>query len=221
MAAVLGISPSLAQREMSDALSVASRFGLPLEEVATEEMNNPLYVANDPDRCFHCKDELFGRLIRWSQERGYSWVLDGTNADDLGDVRPGLEAARQHGVRSPLAEMAWSKEEIREASREMGIPIWDKPATPCLASRIPQGEPVRMETLRKIEEAERSIRALGIRDVRVRAHGDLARIELMADEFPRIMENRLRERVVEEVLRSGFKQVTLDLAGYRPSGLQP
>lgn len=220
MAAVMGISPSLARRELEDAVSVARRFGLPLERVETKEMENPLYVANNPDRCFHCKDDLFGRLGEWSRERGYSCVLDGTNADDLGDVRPGREAARRHGVGSPLMEMAWSKEEIREASRDMGIPIWDKPATPCLASRVPHGEPVQVDALRRVESAESAVRDLGFRDVRVRAHGDLARIELPVDEIPRLMENRLRERVLEGVRKSGFERVTLDLAGYRPSGLQ-
>jgi uncharacterized protein len=184
----------------------------------TREMDNPLYVTNAPDRCFHCKDELFGRLASWASERGLRWVLDGTNADDLGDFRPGLKAAREHRVRSPLAELSWSKSAIREASLEMRIPVWDKPASPCLASRIPHGESVRPEVLRRVEAAEAALRDMGFRDLRVRASGDAARVEFLPDDLSRLVDADLREAVTRAVRSTGFSRVDIDPAGYRPSG---
>jgi len=218
MAAALGVSPSVARREMADALRVARDFGIPLREIPTREMDNPLYVANRPDRCFHCKDELFGALGDWARTAGFRWVLDGTHLDDQEDDRPGRRAAAAHGVRSPLLEMGWTKDDIREGARDLGIAIWDKPSSPCLASRIPHGSAVRIESLGRIERAEESIRALGFRDLRVRAHGDLARIELMREDISRLLDEGLRQRVLEAAREAGFEEAALDATGYRRAG---
>jgi uncharacterized protein len=218
MAAVMGLSPSVARREREDARRVAEQFGLTLVFLPTGEMENPLYVANGPDRCFHCKEDLFSRLKRWAREHGFEVVVDGTNADDHEDFRPGLEAARRLGIRSPLAELGWSKEEIRSAARALGIPLWCKPASPCLASRIPHGVPIREELLKRVDVAEERLRQLGFRAPRVRAHEELARLELAPGDWERLRSDGIQPRVVRAVKEAGFRFVTVDLEGYRPAG---
>jgi uncharacterized protein len=179
-------------------------------------MDRPDYVANGPDRCYHCKSALYDLLLSLAAGADGAAVLDGTNADDLADVRPGLRAVRERGVRSPLAEQGWRKAEIREASRALGLETWDRPASPCLSSRIPHGLPVTVEALDRIGAAERSLRSLGFDEVRVRHHGDLARIEVPLDRLGDLV--RRREEALSRVREAGYRQVTIDLAGYRTGG---
>ncbi|MBU1700930.1 MAG: ATP-dependent sacrificial sulfur transferase LarE [Candidatus Eisenbacteria bacterium] len=218
MIAVLGHSPSLAQKEWNDACKISERFGFPMEKVVTHELENPLYQSNTPDRCYHCKDELFQILKTWAAEKGFQTVLDGTNKDDLGDYRPGRRAGEKHGIRSPLIDCGWTKEEIRQVSLALGIPIWDKPASPCLASRFPTGEPIRLEALRWVEKAETALRSLGFLEQRVRVHGEMARIELSLGEMPRMLEPGIRAAVIQSLHEAGFRRIVLDLEGYRSSG---
>jgi uncharacterized protein len=184
-------------------------------------MDNPLYVANEGDRCFHCKDELYGVLGALALAGDDAVVVDGTNADDLGDVRPGRRAAELHNVRSPLAELGFSKDEIRRLSQEMNLPTWDKPAMACLASRIPKGTSVTVEALDQVAAGEALLRGLGMRHVRLRHHGTMARIETDEAGFSLALDPATRERIVSRLTNLGFEQVTLDLAGYRPAGTQP
>src|SRR3989454_11071384 len=168
--AITGVSPSIPPSEVEEARSLAAQIGIAHELTKPREMDAPDYVKNNPDRCFHCKDELYGRLALMAGERGFAAVLDGCNLDDTGDFRPGRRAASQHGVRSPLLEAELSKAEIRELSRERGLPTWDKPAMACLSSRIPYGTPVTVESLSSIDQAEAYLRSLGLRELRVRHH---------------------------------------------------
>jgi uncharacterized protein len=179
-------------------------------------MADPQYLANSPDRCFHCKSALYGLLERLSREEGLASVLDGTNRDDLSDIRPGLEAARRLGVRSPLADLGWTKEEIRRVSRDLGLETWDQPSSPCLSSRIPHGTPVSSEALRRIGEAEGRLRALGFPEVRVRHHGGLARIEVPEADLVRLA--GAAPAVAAALHAAGYAHVTMDLAGYRRGG---
>ena len=218
--AITGVSASLSAAEKADAESVAARIGIRHEWVETHEMDNPLYVANGPDRCFHCKDELYGVLGALSAAADDATVVDGTNADDLGDIRPGRQAAELHNVRSPLAELGFTKDEIRALSQEMDLPTWDKPAMACLASRIPRGTSVTIEALDQVAGAEAMLRALGMRHVRVRHHGSLARIETDESGIRLALDEASRALIVSRLKNLGFEQVTLDLAGYRPAGTQ-
>ena len=210
-------SPSLPAAELAQAEELARRLGLRHRVIETRELERPGYVQNSTARCFHCKDELYTALAALARAEGIAWVADGTNADDLDDFRPGLAAARQHGVRSPLLEAGLGKAEIRELSRQMGLPTWDKPASPCLASRIPYGTPVTVEALERIERAEAFLRSLGLRVLRVRHHDAIARIETDAEGMETLMAQR--ERVVEGLRSLGYLYVTLDLAGYRRGAL--
>lgn len=217
--AVTGISPSVAPSEREEATDLAARIGVRYRTVNTSEMDDPDYVANNPSRCFHCKDELFTKLEAVRQAEGLDWLADGFNVDDQGDYRPGQQAARQHGVRSPLVEAGLTKADIRELSRQRGLPTWDKPAMACLSSRIPYGTPVTVEALASIGAAEAALRDLGIRQVRVRHHGDVARIETDADGMARLLDADVRMRAVNGVKRAGYKFVALDLLGYRSGSL--
>ncbi|CAN5729548.1 ATP-dependent sacrificial sulfur transferase LarE [soil metagenome] len=215
--AVTGKSDSLASWMEDMAREVAERFDIPWMELETEEMADPRYTANPSNRCYYCKTELWGKLREVAQARGLRVVVDGSNADDVGDHRPGALAAREHGVRSPLLEAGLTKAEIREWSRELGLPTWDQPAAPCLSSRIPYGLAVTPERLRQIEAAEGALRQLGLRDFRVRHHGEAARLEVHPSELPRLLaERRTIARCVREV---GFRRVLLDLEGYRRGAL--
>jgi len=215
--AVTGKSDSLASWMEGTAREVAERFGIPWLEVETREMQDPRYAANPSNRCYFCKTELWTRLGEVARERGFETVADGSNADDIGDHRPGSIAGGEHGVRSPLLEAGLTKAEIRDWSRELGLPTWDQPAAPCLASRIPYGLEVTPERLGQIESAELALRALGFRDFRVRHHDDLARIEIHPAEIAGAL--RLHRAVVDAVRSAGFASVALDLQGYRRGSL--
>lgn len=220
--AVTGVSPSVPGSEVEEAERLAAQIGLRHELIDTHEIDDPDYVKNDPDRCFHCKDELYGLLQRIARERGFDTVLDGCNLDDTGDFRPGRRAANDHGVRSPLVEARLRKAEIRELSRERGLPTWDKPAMACLASRIPYGTRVTVENLSRVGQAEQYIRSLGVRQLRVRHHvlpsGDpVARIETDDAGMDTILPRR--SEISEHLKSLGYLYVTLDLAGYRSGSM--
>jgi uncharacterized protein len=207
------VSPSLAPGEKEDARAIAAAIGADHRFVSTSEIEDPAYVANNPDRCFHCKSELYRIAELKQREWGVAEVLNGTNVDDLGDYRPGLEAAKEAGVRSPLVELGFTKQDVRDGARAIGLGVWDKPASACLASRIPYGTTVTRERLAQIGAVEAELKAMGFRQLRVRYHGDVARIELGLDEIAGAVEHR--ERIVEAGKSAGFKYVTLDLGGYR------
>jgi pyridinium-3,5-biscarboxylic acid mononucleotide sulfurtransferase len=217
--AVTGISPSIPPAEREEAAELAQRIGIRHLALDTSEMDDPNYVANNPDRCFFCKDELFTKLTALARREGYAWVADGYNTDDKGDWRPGQQAAREHGVRSPLVEAGLSKADIRRYSRERDLPTWDKPAMACLSSRIPYGTPVTVEALEKIGLAEAYLKSIGVRQVRVRHHGDVARIETDADGMRVLMDDAERARVVIKLQAIGYRFVALDLQGYRSGSL--
>src|SRR3990170_2182783 len=217
--AVTGVSPSIPASEVEEARKLAAGLGIGHELIETHEMGRPGYVQNAPDRCFHCKDELYTLLGALAARRGIAWVVDGCNVDDLGDHRPGRRAARQHNVRSPLIEAGLGKEEIRALSRERGLPTWDKPAMACLSSRIPYGTAVTVELLDQVGAAEAFIRSLGVRQLRVRHHGDIARIEVDREGMDLLMGDGRREKVVERLKSLGYLYVTLDLAGFRSGSM--
>lgn len=220
--AITGASLSVPPSEIEEASRLAQQIGIEHEIIDTREMYDPGYVKNDPGRCFHCKDELYGRLTHIARKRGFAIVLDGCNLDDTGDFRPGRRAAGQHAVRSPLVEAGLTKGDIRALSRERGLPTWDKPAMACLSSRIPYGTPITIEALTSVGRAEEYLRSLGVRQVRVRHHvlpaGDtVARIETDDPGLDTLLGHR---REVTEHLKSlGYLYVTLDLAGYRTGSL--
>ncbi len=216
--AVTGLSPSVPAAEREEAAALAQRLGARHRWIETAEMDRPGYVANGPDRCFFCKTDLFERLQEVARAEGYAWVADGSNLDDQGDIRPGREAARGQGVRSPLAEAGLTKAAIRALSHAMGLPTWDKPAMACLASRIPQGIPVTIQRLSQVEAAEAALQALGFRQVRVRHHETIARIELPPEERARLLDAALAAEVARRVKAAGFQFAVLDLEGYRPGG---
>lgn len=212
-------SPSYPERHRSMALAVAGQFGLRHEIVFTDELSRPEYRANAPDRCYHCKHELYTRLTDLARERGFAAVADGSNLDDRGDYRPGRRAAREFGVISPLDEAGLSKDDIRALSHEAGLPTWDEPASACLSSRIPYFSEVTDEKLRTIERAEEAVRALGFRVVRVRHHDQVARLELGAEEMARAIEPATAAAITEALTAIGFRFVALDLKGYRLGSL--
>lgn len=215
--AVIGKSTSLPSGQRDAALEYVRDAGIPHTVIRTEEESNPLYAANPADRCFHCKSELWSKLVVVARERGLAVVLDGTNADDTDDYRPGSRAAARYGVRSPLQEVGLSKTEIRALSRAMGLPTWDRPASPCLASRIPYGLAITETRLRQVEEAEDFLRAQGFRVFRVRHHGDAARIEVQPADRMAVMEKGLE--VARHLIGTGFQRVLLDVEGYRQGAL--
>ncbi len=209
------VSPSLPASERADAERLATALGARHLFVDSHEIERPGYVQNGPDRCFHCKSELYVIAQRKAEELGLAVIANGTNLDDLGDYRPGLEAARQAGVKSPLVEAGFGKQDVRDAARVLGIAAWDKPAAACLSSRIPYGTSVTPERLARIGGFEAELKALGFRQVRVRFHEEIARIEVALDELPRLLEPGIRDRALEAGKRHGFRYVTLDLGGYR------
>jgi pyridinium-3,5-biscarboxylic acid mononucleotide sulfurtransferase len=209
------VSPSLAPAELEDAVLVAKKIGAEHRLVESHEIDDPNYAKNGADRCFHCKSELYriakDRVAAW----GFATIVNGTNTDDLGDYRPGLEAAKEAGVESPLVELGFSKADVRAGAASFGLSIWDKPAAACLSSRIPYGTSVTRERLAQIAGFEADLKALGFRQVRVRYHDELARIEIALDEMPRAAEPGVRAEMVASGKRHGFRFVTLDLGGYR------
>ena len=212
--AALGISASYPEAQHQQALAVARGFDLHLLEVPTNELSDPNYVANAPSRCYFCKRELWGKLVAAARERNLAIVADGTNASDLGEHRPGLQAAAEYQVRSPLAEAGYTKADVRAEARELGIPVWAAPAAPCLSSRIMYGLRVTPGRLRQVEAGEALLRALGIEgDLRVRHRGDEARIEVQPSQFRRVRAHR--DQIAVHFLDAGFASITLDLKGYR------
>jgi uncharacterized protein len=216
--AVTADSPSYPERHRALAIRIARDFGLQHEIIKTSELENPEYRANPANRCYYCKHELYTHLSRIAADRR-AVVVDGNNADDRGDYRPGRQAAREFGVRSPLDEVNLTKDEIRELSHRAGLPTWDEPASACLSSRIPYHSEVTDEKLRTIERAEQAVRALGFRVFRVRHHDQLARVEIARDEMPRALEPEIAAAMVRELKAAGYRFVTLDLQGYRLGSL--
>ncbi len=210
-------SPSVPRAELAEAQALAAQLGVQHVILPTSELDDPAYRANTPDRCYFCKSHYLAALLEHAQARGFAALVDGSNADDLGDYRPGQRAARERGVRSPLQEAGLTKAEIRALARERGLPNWDKPAAACLASRIPYGTPVTVETLAQIERGEAYLRGLGFRQVRVRHHGAVARLEVEAGDLARAVE--CREEIVAALREAGFTYVTLDLAGFRSGSM--
>ena len=217
--AVLVSGSIFPQEEQDEAETTARRAGFPYRTIELDLLQVPLFVTNPPDRCYHCRIALFGRLKQIAAEEGLDWVIDGTNYDDLTDYRPGRRAAEESGVRSPLIEAELTKEEVRHLSREKGLPTWNKPASPCLASRIPYGTPVTLETLQLISQGEKFLHSLGLGQLRLRHHGDIARIEVDEQEISVLLKDEIRRKIVEQLKSLGYKYVTLDLTGYRTGSL--
>jgi uncharacterized protein len=217
--AVTARSSTYPARELKEAEELAGSFGANHEIIVSEELEVPGFSENPPERCYYCKKELFGKLIKMARERGFNFVLDGSNADDTGDFRPGMRAKDELGVISPLKEAGLTKAEIRALSQKMGLPTWNKPSFACLASRFPYGERITEEKLNRVEKAEDLLTELGFTQYRVRSHGDLARIEVSPEEIERFFEKSLREKVVAEFKKLGFVYVSLDLTGYRTGSM--
>ena len=217
--AVTADSPSLARDELARAAETAGRIGIAHRVVRTAELERDGYRANGPDRCYFCKDTLYADLGRLAEAEGYAHVANGANVDDLGDHRPGMKAASSHRVRSPLIEAGLTKRDVRDAAREMGLSVWDKPAQACLSSRVPYGTPVTAEALGRIGAAESALRALGLGQLRVRHHGTVARIEVPADRIAELAQPAARERVSAAVRRAGYAYVALDLDGFRSGSM--
>jgi uncharacterized protein len=215
--AVTAVSPALARRELEEAKDLARRFGFTHRLIQTSELEREGYVTNSPQRCYFCKTELYTHLCRLAGEENYAWVANGANTDDLGDYRPGLQAASEQRVRSPMVEAGLSKALVRQLARHLDIPIWDKPAQPCLSSRIPYGIPVSVETLSKIEKAEDYLRSLGLREVRARHHDKVCRIEVGEGEMELAFAHR--KEIVDNLKKIGYLWVSLDLAGLRSGSL--
>ncbi|MCO5176592.1 MAG: ATP-dependent sacrificial sulfur transferase LarE [Thermomicrobiales bacterium] len=211
-AAATGLSDTYPAEEMQEAREIAAEIGSEFIFVRTMELTDPRYAANNSQRCFFCKSELYSQLAAVARERGFAHILDGTNADDTGDFRPGLRAARDLGVRSPLADLGFTKREIRELSAALNLRTWDKPSFACLSSRFAYGDPITVEKLRVVAKAESAMRSLGFRGFRVRHHESLARIELPEADFPRALE--LRAEIVEAMRDAGYTYAALDLAGF-------
>jgi pyridinium-3,5-biscarboxylic acid mononucleotide sulfurtransferase len=219
MLAVLADSPSLARSQKRDALAFAEEHGIPLTVLNTAEFNNPEYVRNDGARCFHCKDELFGAMERFRRQTQHKAIAYGVNVDDQGDYRPGQKAAQQHGVAAPLLEAGLTKAEVRQLARDAGLRIWNKPASPCLSSRIEYGRAVTPEALAAVEQGEEALRELGFEQFRARHHGDIVRIEMAPDELPRAMTPEMAAEFSRIFKSLGFKYVTLDLEGFRSGSM--
>jgi uncharacterized protein len=217
--AITADSASIPESHKRDAVEFARECGFYHEFIPTYEFDNPDYVKNDKDRCFHCKDELFVRLESFAKRRGFEHIVYGVNTDDLGDYRPGQSAAKLHNVKAPLVEAGLSKREIRELSLRAGLSVWDRPAAACLSSRVPYGTPVTMATIKTIEQGEEAIKALGFRQFRVRYHGDLVRIEIAPDELPNALNAENAAAFTAIFKKLGFLYVTLDLEGYRQGSL--
>jgi uncharacterized protein len=212
-------SPSLAPSELREAIELSQRIGLNHRIIVTHEVEREDYAKNDPNRCFFCKDELYVHLMSFAETESYDHVTNGTNMDDLGDFRPGQNAAKQYGVRSPLVEAELTKAEIRTLSRDMGLPTWDKPAQACLSSRIPYGTPVSVEALTRIAKAEEFLHDLGIKQLRVRHHDTVARIEVEVEDFLTLTDEDTRNKVTKYFRSIGYSYVTLDLEGFRSGSL--
>ena len=219
MLAVIADSPSLARTQLADATAFAAEAGIPLEIIVTGELDRPEYARNDASRCFHCKDELFTTMEEFRSRRGFDAIAYGVNLDDQGDFRPGQQAAEQHHVAAPLRQAGLTKQDIRELARAAGLRIWDKPASACLSSRIEYGREVTREALSVVEQGEDALHALGFRQVRVRHHGDIVRIEIAREEMTRALSPEMAAEFTRIFKALGFKFVTLDLEGFRSGSM--
>ncbi len=218
-AAATALSPTYPTHMAEQAGALARRIGIRHEWVESLQMARPRFVTNPADRCYHCKDELFERLAPLAEALGLRHIAEGTNVDDLSAHRPGLAAAREHGIKSPLVDAGLTKAEVRSLSRELDLPTWDQPASPCLSSRFPTGMPITLERLTQVDRAEAILRERGFREFRVRHHQDVARIELARDEMGRLFDDALRTEVVTALRTLGFRHVALDLLGFRSGSL--
>ena len=216
---ITGQSASLPSFQQAEIDRVVNDFGFHHEVIQTEELDNPSYQANNPDRCFFCKDELYGKLEAIAATRGIEAIVDGSTIDDINDFRPGRQAAKQHAVRSPLIEVGMSKSEVRELSRRVGLPTWDKPASPCLSSRIAYGTAVTIERLSKVDRGEEIMREFGFREFRVRHHDTLVRLEISPAEMDRVLRKEVLDQIAARFRELGFKYVTLDLEGFRSGSM--
>ena len=217
--AVTGISPSLMVEEANECPKIVAHIGISYREIRTDEMEDPNYISNPVNRCYFCKSELWDKLTPIAQERGYAAVVDGSNVDDLGEFRPGMDAGKERDVRSPLQEAGLTKADIRAISGALGLPTWNKPSHPCLSSRIPHGTFITIEKLDQVGQAEAYLRVLGFRGFRVRHHGEIARLELQAGDIAKALEQRAD--IVDALTDIGFRFVTLDLAGFKSGSLNP
>ncbi len=218
--AVIGSSETMPESELKNAERMAELICVPYRTITTSELDNPDFARNPVNRCFYCKDELFMKVFRIADAEGYAVVVDGSNSDDLSDWRPGREAALRHGVRSPLVEAGLTKKEIREISKDLGLPTWSKPSAPCLSSRFPYGMEITRDGLKRVEKAEDFLRGLGFVELRVRSHhGGLARIEVNASDIVRLLDKELREKIAAQFREFGFKHVTVDIEGFRSGNL--
>lgn len=214
---VTALSASLPAHEQAEAEAVVRQIGAQHITIQSHETEDPRYLANQADRCYYCRVDVFSRLIEFAQRAGYRYVADGNNADDVGDHRPGRQAAREYGVRSPLLEAGLTKAEIRQLARQFGLPNWDKPAAACLSSRVPYGTPITLRMLSQIEQAELVLKKLGLSQVRVRHHGNVARIEVEPADFAQVLAHR--QQIVTRLEALGYNYVTLDLAGFRSGSM--
>jgi uncharacterized protein len=219
MLAVLADSPSLARRDMEQASAFASSLAMPLQVVATDELDRPEYARNDANRCFHCKDELFAVMGALGAKLGFERIAYGMNADDTRDFRPGQRAAEEHAVLAPLADAGLTKLEVRALAKAAGYPVWDRPAAPCLSSRVEYGRTVTREVLEQVEKGEESLRRLGFRELRVRHHGELARVEIARNELPRALSMEMLDAITTALKQAGFQYVTLDCTGFRSGSM--
>jgi uncharacterized protein len=215
--AITAVSASLPAAERQEAEAIAREIGARHVLIESHETENPDYLANTPNRCYFCKQEVYADLVAYARNYGFAHVIDGTNLDDAGDHRPGRRAAREHSVRSPLKESGFTKDDIRSLARLLGLPNWDKPSAACLSSRIPYGTTITLEQLSQVERAEAALRALGLRQVRVRHHGPVARIEVEESDFPSVLAHR--DELQETFKSLGFTFITLDLAGFRSGSM--
>jgi pyridinium-3,5-biscarboxylic acid mononucleotide sulfurtransferase len=215
--AVTAISASLAIHERVEAETIVQHIGARYVPIESHETEDPRYLANAPNRCYFCKSEVYDKLADYAQREGFRYVVDGINLDDLGDHRPGRQAARERGVRSPLQEVGLNKAEIRELARSLDLPNWDKPAAACLSSRIPYGMTITLQMLSQVERAELALKQMGLRQLRVRHHGDVARLEIEATDFETVLHRR--EQIVNQLKELGYAYVTLDLTGFRSGSM--
>jgi len=216
---IMGISPSVSAYQRSEGQDIANTFGFNFETIDTDEFADPNYTANPSNRCYFCKSELYGKLASVKHDRQIAAIVDGTNADDLSDLRPGRAAASEREVRSPLAEIGFTKDDIRQRSRVHALPSWDKPSSPCLASRVAYGVPVTIARLSKVERGEEILRKAGFTEFRVRVHGDLVRLEISADDWDTVLNRETTERFSQQFKELGFRYVTLDLTGFRSGSM--
>jgi uncharacterized protein len=216
---ITGDSASLPQYQRDQTALIVKQFGFRAETIKTDELEHAAYRANGPNRCYFCKNELYGKLEPLARERSFAFIVDGSTTDDLGDYRPGRAAANEYGVRSPLIEVGMSKQEVREGSRRAGLPTWDRPASPCLSSRIAYGTPVTIERLSTVDRGEQILRQMGFREFRVRHHDSLVRLEIAPKEMDRALQTEMVEELARRFRKLGFKYVTLDLHGYRTGAM--